>query len=63
MAGKRSLTNLHIHSLKAEGGLEALETKLSPQHEPSVKHIIPMAKVDRRRVDKSWKVSQSRTSR
>jgi len=55
MAGKRSLTNIHIHSLKAEGGLEALEAKLAPKPEPTVKHIIPMARVDKRRVDKSWK--------
>jgi len=55
MAGKRSLTNLHIDSLTTDEDLAALEAKLAPKSEPSVKHIIPMAKVDQRRLDKSWK--------
>ncbi len=55
MAGKRSLTNIHIHSLIKESGIDALESQLAPKLEPAVRAIIPMAKVDKRRVDKTWK--------
>ena len=55
MAGKRSLTNLHIHTLIAEKGIETLELQLTPKLEPAVKPFTPMAKVDQRRVDRTWK--------
>lgn len=55
MAGKRSLTNLHINSLTTQEDIQALEAKLAPKTKPKAKHIVPMAKVDKRRLDRSWK--------
>lgn len=55
MAGKRSLTNLHIHSLLEGEELGTLEARLAPKLEPVVRPLMPMAKVDMRRVQRTWK--------
>ncbi len=55
MSGKRSLTNIHIHSLTNENSIEELETRLAPKLYPSVKPIMPMGKVNAHRVNKTWK--------
>jgi len=55
MAGKRSLTSLHIDSLIQAQSIENIESLLSPKTESAVKPLIPMAKVNQRRVDKTWK--------
>jgi hydroxymethylglutaryl-CoA reductase (NADPH) len=55
MSGKRSLTNIHINSLISESSINELESRLLPKHEPAVKPLIPMAKVNAHRVAKTWK--------
>ncbi len=54
MAGKRTLTNIHIHSLMDEVSLEQLETRLLPKMESPVRTLPPMAKVNTYRVAKMW---------
>ncbi len=55
MAGKRSLTSLHIQSLFTENKPEDLEERLSPKLSPACKHFLPHAKVTPHRVNRFWK--------
>jgi hydroxymethylglutaryl-CoA reductase (NADPH) len=55
MAGKRSLTSLHLKSLLDENDMEALVKQLEPKHEPPVKPYFPNSKVTEHRTNKLWK--------
>jgi hypothetical protein len=55
MAGKRSLTSLHLKSLLDENDMESLLKKLEPKHEPPVKPYFPNSKVTEHRTNKLWK--------
>ncbi len=55
MAGKRSLTNLHLDSMLQGRDMDELEQLLRPKLEPPPRPLMPMAKVNERRVQRLWK--------
>ncbi|MBT8044460.1 MAG: hypothetical protein KJO79_05860, partial [Verrucomicrobiae bacterium] len=55
MAGKRSLTSLHLESLLDQTDIESLVKKLEPKHDPPVKPYLPNSKVTAHRTHKLWK--------
>ena len=54
MSGKRSLTNPHINSVFAENSVEELEAKLKPDTTDLPKAIPPSAKVNSKRIARTW---------
>ncbi|MCF6312151.1 MAG: hydroxymethylglutaryl-CoA reductase [Verrucomicrobiales bacterium] len=55
MAGKRSLTNLHLESLLQGRDMDELEQMLQPKLEPPTRSFMPLVKVNERRVQRLWK--------
>ncbi|MCP5535001.1 MAG: hydroxymethylglutaryl-CoA reductase [Akkermansiaceae bacterium] len=55
MAGKRSLTSLHLKSLLDNNDIESLVKQLEPKFEPPVKPYFPNSKVTEKRTQKLWK--------
>lgn len=54
MAGKRSLTDLHIHSLISNRDVEEIIEGLAPKFDDPLQPLLPMARVDEKRVNKTW---------
>lgn len=55
MAGKRSLTKIHIESLLGKQDIKTLSERLHPRHEPPVHPFLPNSKITAHRTQKLWK--------
>ncbi|MFK7910506.1 MAG: hydroxymethylglutaryl-CoA reductase [Akkermansiaceae bacterium] len=55
MAGKRSLTSLHLKSLLDQNDMESLVKQLEPKLDPPVKPFLPNSKVTEHRTNRLWK--------
>ena len=55
MAGKRSITSLHMKSLLDQHDIESLAEQLQPKPEPQPHHFLPNSKVTRQRTERLWK--------
>ena len=55
MAGKRSLTSLHLKSLLDKDDLDSHNKKLEPKLDPPVRSFLPNSKVTAHRTQRLWK--------
>jgi len=55
MAGKRSITSLHMKSILDKHDIESLADQLKPKPDPQPQHFLPNSKVTEHRTKKLWK--------